>query len=68
MRLLGALALAALHVRAVRYTPPERRSFLVTDDDQDAPDGAVVEIDGRGWYRRSGDSWVPCERPPEGIP
>lgn len=40
----------------------ERRPFLVTDDDLDAPDGATIERED-GWWTRSGDLWIPTHAP-----
>jgi hypothetical protein len=43
-----------------------RKGFDVTDDELDAPDGAVIELPERGgWFERTGNRWEATAAPVE---
>lgn len=48
----------------IESKPNVRKSFPVTHDLLDAPDGSKIEIKERGgWFERVGNAWIPCDPP-----
>lgn len=63
-RVIEAKKLRGVFSQGMLAPLPERKSFNVTDDSLDAPDGATIFTESpdcpfKTWYHRSCDEWVP---------